>query len=88
MIEDTDKELKGITCYVCGEDLARKYKNDTTQQSDLNASKVNFPEMVLWNGNTKEVCGDCYKAYIEGLEEYAKNQHHSKLGTVAFRGQK
>jgi len=79
VMKDTDNELVERTCYVCGVDLTRKYKNDTAQQNNFNASTQKFPEMILWNGKKEEVCSECYKAYVEGLEVYKENNPNFEL---------
>lgn len=80
VMDNTDDELLERDCYVCGDDLTRKYKeDDTSRQNDFNASTQKFPEMILWNGTKKEVCGACYIAYVEGLKVYKENNPNFEL---------
>ena len=70
-MENTDNDLLGRECYVCGVDLMQQYKRDNTnKQNDLNASTQKFPEMIRYDGQRKEVCSWCYKSIEEGLQVY------------------
>jgi len=61
------------TCYICGEDLMQINRNDKNHQQDLNSMPQKFPEMKLWNGQSREVCSSCYKIAHEGLSIFKKN---------------
>ena len=69
-------------CYICGVNLNEMYKNETTKQNDLSEQPQKFPEMILWNGKVKEVCGPCYKSVESGLKTYEENHPGWKRPTA------
>ena len=72
LLENTDVTDDAIekSCYICGLDLVKAYKEDNSQQNDLNASTQKFPTMTRFDGQKKELCGSCYKNHVTGMEVY------------------
>ncbi len=69
-IQNDDFNKIEITCYICGIDLMKEYKKETSQQNDLEEAIQKFPAMVTLYGIRKELCGSCYKSHKSGMDVY------------------
>ena len=75
---EQDENENIISCYICGLDLMKEYRKDTTQQNDLKESVQKFPTMIRYDGQKKELCASCYKNHLSGMAIYQENNPNWK----------